>query len=48
MFAFLCFIIELDREEGMVDRGEDMQQMNRGRIQTRVAVFRTVPVWYPL
>ena len=36
------------REEGMGDRGQDMRQTTTGRIQTRVAAFRTVPIWYPL
>ena len=45
---FLCFIIERDREGGMGDRGEDMQQMTTGRIQIRVAAVRTVPTWYAL
>ena len=41
-----AFIIEWDR--GMGDRGEDMQQMTAGRIWTRAAAFRTVPIWYAL
>ena len=32
----------------MVDRGEDMQQKTTGKIQTRVAAFRTGPIWYAL
>ena len=29
----------------MGDRGEDMQQRTTDRIRTRVAVFRTGPIW---
>ena len=36
-------MIEGDRQEGMGDRGEDMQQRTTGRNQTRVAVIRSVP-----
>ena len=32
----------------MGDRGEHMQQMTTGRTRTRVAVFRTEPIWYAL
>ena len=39
IFAFLCFIIYRDREEGMGVRGEDMQPMAEGRISTRVDAF---------
>ena len=41
---FSIFIIECDREEGMGDRGEDMQQMTTGRLQTRVTAVRTEPI----
>ena len=34
LFCIVCFIIERDGEEGMGDRGEDIQQMTTGRIQT--------------
>ena len=30
----------------MGDRGEDMQQMTKVRIRTRVAALRTEPIWY--
>jgi hypothetical protein len=39
---------EWDREEAMGDRVEDMQQMTTGRTQTRVAAFRTEPIWHVL
>ena len=32
----------------MGDRVEDMQQMTTGRTRTRVAAFRTEPIWYAL
>ena len=30
----------------MGDRGEDIEQMTTGRTRTRVAAFRTEPIWY--
>ena len=44
--ALLCFNLESDREEGLRDRGEDMQKMTTCRIQTRDAAFRTEPTRY--
>ena len=29
----------------MGDKGEDMQQMATGRTRTRVAAFKTEPIW---
>ena len=40
---FIFFVIELDRQEAMGDRGDDMQQRTTGRNPSRVAAISTEP-----
>ena len=44
IIAFLCFIIERDREDGMGARGADMQRRITGGTRTRLAEIRTEPI----
>ena len=43
LFLLFSLLIELDRQEGVGDQGEDMQQRITGRNQTRVTEIRTTP-----
>ena len=43
IFTCVCFNVEQDIQEGMGDRGEDMQQRTTGRNRTWVAAIRTEP-----